>query len=147
MNADGYRWETICVHQCLSVTIFHSRKNHMESSAGEFHPHALAEPDLRLSPHPAPSGPRHTDGWFWSIGSSSFRNWPGGSETRPPRSLRAARRHLDKGARLPSWPVTADRHYYGSFRPCASHWYSWPRGVAACAFPFASRRQVPRFRV
>ena len=29
-------------------------KYHRESSAGEFHSHALAEPDVRLSPHTAP---------------------------------------------------------------------------------------------
>jgi hypothetical protein len=28
-------------------------ENHASSSAGEFHPRALTEPDVRLSPHPA----------------------------------------------------------------------------------------------
>ena len=40
-----------------------------------------------------------------------------------------------------------DAHsYYESFRPCASHRYSHPRGASPRASPFASRRQVPRFR-
>src|SRR6185312_12757991 len=53
----------------------------------------------------------------------------------------------------PSRPVTADRRYYGSFRPCASQTsgtlvvrYSRPRGFTACAFPFASTRQARRRR-
>jgi hypothetical protein len=63
------------------------------------------------------------------------------------RPLRAAEPRLDKGALLPSRPVTADRRYYESFRPCASIVerqslqlrYYRPRGVAACAFPFRNR--------
>ena len=31
-----------------------ARKNHESSSAGEFHPHVLSDPYVRLSPHPAP---------------------------------------------------------------------------------------------
>jgi hypothetical protein len=60
------------------------------------------------------------------------------------RPLHAAEPRLDKGALLPSQPVTADRHYYGSFRPCAliverqslQLRYCRPRGFAACTFPF-----------
>ena len=32
----------------------------------------------------------------------------------------------------PSRPVTADHHYYGLFRPCASHWYSASRIRRLC---------------
>jgi hypothetical protein len=36
--------------------------------------------------------------------------------------------------------------YYAWLRPCAPHRYSGPRGVATWTSPFASGRQVPKFR-
>jgi len=37
-------------------------------------------------------------------------------------------------------------HYYGLFRPRASHRYSHACGASTCVSPLASRRQVPTFR-
>jgi len=43
------------VHRPLAVPLNETPEEfHMVSSPGEFHPQALSEPDLRLSPHPAP---------------------------------------------------------------------------------------------
>lgn len=47
---------------------------------------------------------------------------------------------------LPSRPVTADRRYYGSFRPCAPRRYAGPCDCLAWASPLASTRQARRRR-
>jgi hypothetical protein len=42
-------------------------------------------------------------------------------------------------------PLQGLRHYYGVFRPCASHRYTDACGATTCVSPLASRRQVPTF--
>ena len=98
------------------------------------HPSALPEPDVRLSPHPAPTlqPPAARRKGFASDTGSSHR-WLAGLLGRSVGSL-------------PSAGVTRLRRYYEPVRPCASHRYSAPQGSAPWRSPLASRRQVPTFR-
>src|SRR4051812_11059031 len=106
--------------------------DHESSSGGDLHPSALSEPDVRLSPHPAPT-------------------------LQPPAARPAATGQTgwDRGGRCApasAWPhapgagTKALQRYYEPVRPCASHRYSAPQGSAPWRSPLASRRQVPTFR-
>ena len=102
------------------------------SRPGEFHPRALPEPDVRLSPHPAPPVPAacESNGFASATGSSPCRlTHTQGRTGRPPRSTRITRLH----------------RYDGPVRPFAPHRYFPPCGSSTWTFPFPSGRQVPTF--
>src|SRR3954451_23694725 len=104
------------------------------SSGGDLHPSALSEPDVRLSPHPAPTlQPPAWNRKRLCLRHRLLPRWLAGLLGRSVGSL-------------PSTGVTRLRRYYEPVRPCASHRYSAPQGSAPWRSPLASRRQVPTFR-
>src|SRR4051794_37183833 len=104
------------------------------SSGGDLHPSALSEPDVRLSPHPAPTlQPPARNRKRLCLRHRLLPRWLAGLLGRSVGSL-------------PSTGVTRLRRYYEPVRPCASHRYSAPQGSAPWRSPLASRRQVPTFR-
>lgn len=104
-------------------------------SPGESHPQAPSEPDGRISTHPAlPNQPRPLP-----QARCLTRQGPPGFPVAPPS-------HAGWGGPFAPAPLQDLPHYYKPLRPCALHRYSPTHGSAACGSPFASARQVPKFR-
>ena len=88
-----------------------------ESSPGESHPQALAEPYVRLSPHTAPSvqPPRHPGNLAFTLGSSSEE------------LARSGGLKLDHRRPFAPAPLQSLHHYYERLCPRAPHRYSGSR--------------------
>jgi hypothetical protein len=101
---------------------------HVISSPGEFHPHALSEPDLRLSPHPAPIiQPLYV--FFCSL--------------VPPLLPRLTAGQNGKHNPFAPCPLQALHHYYELFRPCSLHRYFHPCGSTTWSFLLTSMSRFP----
>src|SRR3954471_7777591 len=101
--------------------------DHESSSGGDLHldlhPSALSEPDVRLSPHPAPTlQPPAWNRKRLCLRHRLLPRWVAGLLGRSVGSL-------------PSPGVPRLRRYYEPVRPCASHRYSAPQGSAPWRSP------------